>query len=641
MHAPPINGKMPRKRKPRCAQPDLGSLRRALEARGWNPRLTDESYEWILRAGLRGENIALAAAATEILFDEQSITLRGWFYRVVSAGWLPSTDKEHYNRLKRLSRTLRRAGIVPYEWLVDGMRATQKPSSWSGLESFLDTVKDAYRKDFWASLPAYPHIICEKDALTSVIEPVTREFNVALSPIRGYVSLTFVHEISKTWNRIKKPIHAYYLGDHDPSGRDLEQNLRDNLTEFCGNRFTWIRLGVDEVDFDRFDLLPLKPKTKDSRFRQFTARYGDRCAEVDALPATELRRRVEAAIMLHIPPGEWERLERVERLEREAFEQTIGNSPRVTVNGRTFTGPLYVSRSTLLRETSVLPVGADASTSVNLAAAAVTNIGATDMTFETWCEGQGIDPSMLSDSAKAALMTVFEAEAGATPAAPPAAAAAHLDLTAGGHVATLRRTTGAELRRQAEIRAKCGGDDLVAAKAIEAGWTAEQAEIEALKRRRPPAPSNRIPSNGGEGMDQKTLEACFALRTGREESAVKALGERAVESARRVRNRSFLDLCAMACMIDGREAPHGANQLIKAAFSTVSLPTTLSNVMGRTLTEAYMEAPSTWRSFAKVPPAADFREQKTLRPNAIKNLEQVGKAGEVKHASLTEGDSYT
>lgn len=50
--------------------------------------------------------------------------------------------------------------------------------------------------------------------------------------------------------------------------------------------------------------------------------------------------------------------------------EDIPAGSKVTVNGQTFVGPIIVARRTVLRETSVLPVGADATTQVNLAASA-------------------------------------------------------------------------------------------------------------------------------------------------------------------------------------------------------------------------------------------------------------------------------
>jgi hypothetical protein len=265
----------------------------------------------------------LAIVATQILLDERPVTLRGLFYRVVSAGFLPSTDKQHYSRVGRLMTVLRRTKIVPYSWIVDHVRATLKPSSWSGLADFVDTVEQAYRMDFWEKLPTYPHVIVEKDAIAGVLEPVTREFDVALSPIRGYVSLSYANEIASTWSRIEKPITAYYAGDFDPSGFDLERDVRTKLSQLCRRPFRWVRLAVKAEDFDIHNLLPLEPKKKDTRYRRFVEVHGERCAELDAIPATELRRRLRAAIESHVPDGEWERLKELETLQRDQFNAVM------------------------------------------------------------------------------------------------------------------------------------------------------------------------------------------------------------------------------------------------------------------------------------------------------------------------------
>ena len=308
-----------RQRKPRTRAPktNLDSVLAQVRSRGWNPTLTEDSYRSIIDSGLRSKNLPLACVASQIAYDEQPITLRGLMYRIVSAGWLPSTDRQHYTRVGRVMTTLRETGVIPFRWIVDNVRSTEKPSSWSGLTDFAETIKCAYRKDFWSRLPEYVHVIVEKDAIAGVLAPVTKEYDVALSPIRGYVSLSFAHEIAEAWKRIDKPIFAFYLGDFDASGYDLERDVRAKLTRYCDRPFTWTRLGVNRDDFADFDLIPLQPKKTDSRYRRFVAEHGSQCAELDALPATELRRRVEEAITEHIDREEWERLREVERLEKE------------------------------------------------------------------------------------------------------------------------------------------------------------------------------------------------------------------------------------------------------------------------------------------------------------------------------------
>ena len=303
---------------------NLGSVLKELRDRGWPPGLTEQSYiNEIIGAGLRGKNLPLACVATEIAFQEKPLTLRGLMYRVVSAGWLPSTDKKHYHRLGRVMTTLREAGTVPFSWLVDHIRSTIKPSSWTGLGDYVDTVRDCYRKNFWAQLPEYVHVIVEKDAIAGTLSSVTSEFDVRLSPIRGYVSLSFAHEIAEVWNRIEKPIFAYYLGDFDASGFDLERDLREKLQRYCQRDFTWERLAVNVEDFDAFDLIRLKPKKSDRRYKTFVRKHGRDCAELDAIPPTELRRRVKEAIDQHIPQAEWDRLQEVERVEKESFNRVL------------------------------------------------------------------------------------------------------------------------------------------------------------------------------------------------------------------------------------------------------------------------------------------------------------------------------
>jgi hypothetical protein len=311
---------------------NLDSILDQLHEKGWHPPAHRRwMYSSIMASGLQGRNLPLAIVAVDLGFAEHPLTLRGLMYRVVSAGWLPSTDKEHYKRLGRVMTTLRERKIIPFNWLVDNIRSTIKPSSWSGLASYVDTVREAYRKNFWASLPEYVHVIVEKDAIAGTLSPVTEDMDVRLSPIRGYVSLSFAHEIAETWNQIEKPIHAYYLGDFDASGFDLERDLKAKLERYCKRQFTWTRLAVNAEDFETFKLIPLKPKKSDRRYKAFVRDHGSECAELDAIPATELRRRVKEAIDGHIPQAEWQRLQEVERVEKESFVKVLDKLKRAKV----------------------------------------------------------------------------------------------------------------------------------------------------------------------------------------------------------------------------------------------------------------------------------------------------------------------
>src|SRR5215469_6654256 len=129
----------------------------------------------MVAAVFRSKNKSLAQSAIELLEAEKPMTLRQLFYRLISAGEL-TNSKAEYQRLGGVMTRVRESGDVPLSWLVDHTRATLKPSSWTGLADFADTVRQAYRKDFWASLPHHVEILVEKDAVAGTIQPVTDEY---------------------------------------------------------------------------------------------------------------------------------------------------------------------------------------------------------------------------------------------------------------------------------------------------------------------------------------------------------------------------------------------------------------------------------------------------------------------------------
>jgi hypothetical protein len=293
------------------------------EAAGWDEDQTRRWYTALVRSGTTARNLPLACICAELLYAQRPDTVRGNMYMVTSHPvgnrLIPDTSQPCYDRVQRLLSKLRMKNVIPFEWVVDNVRGTIKPSSWAGLEDFAETVAQAYRLDFWSRLPDYIELIVEKDAVAGRVARVTREYDVPLHPIRGYNSATFAHDIATGWDGVEKPITIYYVGDHDPSGRDLERDIRERLEELSGRQFAWRRLAVNPGDFARYNIAPLAPKTKDARCRKFVERWGERCAEVEAIPAPELRRIVREAIESHIPAGDWARLLEVERIEREQW----------------------------------------------------------------------------------------------------------------------------------------------------------------------------------------------------------------------------------------------------------------------------------------------------------------------------------
>jgi hypothetical protein len=297
-----------------------------LEAIGFDRYRSLDDVNWVVTAlySFNAATVVQVFGLVQILADNQPLSVRGAMYRGVGKLW-PDTSDQSYRKCNRLILEMRRKGLVPYSWIVDGSRAWDKPSSWSGLADYADAVADSYRKDLWERQSDYIEVLVEKDAMSGIIRPVTREYDVRLSPLRGNASETFLWSIAEEWKEIEKPILVYYLGDHDPSGLRIEKDARRRLEAFCGRRVNWERLAITPDDFEASQLLgfPVTRKEAAAKWRPYLEEFGDRCVEVDAIPAPEIRERVRLAIESNIDQGEWESLKRTEELERSSVLEMV------------------------------------------------------------------------------------------------------------------------------------------------------------------------------------------------------------------------------------------------------------------------------------------------------------------------------
>src|ERR1700730_1225716 len=97
-------------------------------------------------------------------------------------------------------------------------------------------------RHYWQDQPAYVEIWLEKDSVSGSLEPVTSELGITMRAARGFNSLTRVHEVAEHLCAIQKPKFIYYLGDHDPSGEDMDRSPQKLIGD---NAYDSDRLGAD------------------------------------------------------------------------------------------------------------------------------------------------------------------------------------------------------------------------------------------------------------------------------------------------------------------------------------------------------------------------------------------------------------
>jgi hypothetical protein len=266
---------------------------------------------------------AIKDAIYDALMEDQPMTVRQVFYRLVSTGVIDKREGEYKSTVVRLLGEMRRAGEIPFSWIADSTRWMRKPKSYSSLESMLKRTAEAYRRSVWDNQDCYVEIWLEKDALSGVLYQETSSWDVPLMVTRGYPSLSFLHTAAVEIAAQDKPTHLYYFGDYDPSGVDIPRKVESDLREFApAAEIEFNRVAVTREQIESMKLTTRPTKRTDSRAKGFIGES----VEVDAIPPKVLRGIVSDCITRHVDERAHEALRVAEQSERGTLLRLIGTA---------------------------------------------------------------------------------------------------------------------------------------------------------------------------------------------------------------------------------------------------------------------------------------------------------------------------
>lgn len=273
------------------------------------------------RRGIGARTRALQTAILDELdtFDGPMST-RQVFYRCVSCGAV-ANDEAGYDKVQRLLVNMRREGSVPYEKIVDRNRAKHHRPGWDAVEDGIESLYVQFRRNGWTDQDTVVMVGLEKLALEGIFAQVVDDYGASLWTATGFSSLSFAFDWAReirTHNARGQNVAIAFFGDHDPSGLQIEAKIQDELRTH-GARFEWQRFGLLWEDFEAFSLVNVPVKRGDSRAKGYLERFGDRAAELDALPPDELRARVRSAIHAHLDEERWTKIRAEEAFNRESL----------------------------------------------------------------------------------------------------------------------------------------------------------------------------------------------------------------------------------------------------------------------------------------------------------------------------------
>jgi hypothetical protein len=266
----------------------------------------------------------------EIAERERPTSVRGMYYQAIGADLVDKDSqgsRSNYMRVQRRILALRRSGRIPYSWITDGSRIVHGYSRYEDPEDFASYAAGLYRKDYWATSRVRVEVWVEKDAMAGKLHPVVvRECGLDLYVSRGFASETYLQQAALAMREDGRPTVVYLLTDFDASGMNIAETVGTKLVEMAtGVDVDLRRIAATPEQIEEFNLITQPVTGTDSRARRFTERYGTSTAELDAIPALEVRRVVREAVESHMEPAQLRLLRMVEREERESIRELLGS----------------------------------------------------------------------------------------------------------------------------------------------------------------------------------------------------------------------------------------------------------------------------------------------------------------------------
>ncbi len=255
-----------------------------------------------------------------------SLTLRQLYYQFVARALIPNTERD-YKRIGNIVSDARRAGLIDWNAIEDRTRFIRKLPNWDKPQDILDSAKDSYHRDLWATQDTRLEVWIEKDALVGVIESICQENDVSFFSCRGYVSDSAIWRAAmrmSRYSRREQNILVLHLGDHDPSGIDMTRDITKRLELFSGGADIEVRrIALTMEQVEEKSPPPNPAKITDSRYEGYASEYGDESWELDALEPQYLVDLIGDEIIKERDEEKWEAAVAEQEEERNQIADVI------------------------------------------------------------------------------------------------------------------------------------------------------------------------------------------------------------------------------------------------------------------------------------------------------------------------------
>jgi hypothetical protein len=274
--------------------------------------------------------------------------------------------------------------------------------------------------------------------------------------------------------------------------------------------------------------------------------------------------------------------------------QKIDADGVTTVNGQAHVGPVRIVKASSLREVSFVTLGADAATSVAIAAESAEELSMADHATQKPTDEVVQTPVVAATAEVAVESPKVEAQA------------------------------SDELKAKIEILTQKVED---------------MQRLNATRDERPAAPAVHVAKDSA--LTAEVIEASFAVQGGLA-GVEKAYRPEVLEAAHKARREISLgEVIVQAAVANGYDGPRRLNSatlrpILAAGWATHAISGILSNTANKFLLAGFNSVESAWRSISSVRSVNDFKTMTSYRLNGGFKFEKVANGGELKNAAASE-----
>jgi hypothetical protein len=332
--------------------------------------------------------------------------------------------------------------------------------------------------------------------------------------------------------------------------------------------------------------------------------------------------------------------------------EAVKSGKTVTVNGQTFTGPLYVTRQGTLKGFAFVSHGADDNTTATIAASAAHTKGKNMKSeIKAWAEGMGIDVDNASAEQIANIEANYEGRNGAKPAKIVASNPFEARKVEAKRQKDIRDMADKLIEQRGSALDEIEAIEKMVEHAIEAGMEARDFRLELYESTIPMGHTVRA-SKHQPKFDGKVIEAAIC-QAGRLPGIEDEYDDRTLQTAHdrfkgRIGLKQLFLICAEAngfrdSTMDVTREVHNAafgmhrgREIHGGGFSTSDIATILSNTANKFIMRGWNMVDQTPLRIAKIQNVRDFKTITTVSLADSVRYEQVGNDGEIKHGTLSE-----